>query len=149
MSNLYLPIDNVKKLFNKWDYTEKALDLDSRPGMIARTLDQFHRFAQKERSANVPIEPYKFYVTGLFDGRKDRVDFTFNIYYNSKEDTFRVRGVKAEMGELKKIYIFGNENTWVSPAKVFKDLEMSRMSKVLERMPQIKKIPSHKYQRHL
>ncbi len=73
----------------------------------------------------------------------------FNIYYNSKEDTFRVRGLKAEMGEVRKLYLFANENSWVGPDKVFKDLESQRLSKVLERFPKITKIPAHKYQRHL
>jgi hypothetical protein len=132
MESPYMFLPEIIHLFKQQGFTERELDLASKPGMIEQTLRRAYADIAGTASKDNILEQVVLEIPGRFDKRQDYVAFNFDLYYNPATDKLRVRALTAVMDQSKKLYLFANTRQLSHSKEVYADLVGIRAKKVLD-----------------
>ena len=149
MESPYMPLPEIIYLFKQQGFTEKDLDLASKPGMIEQTLRRAYADVTGTASKNSILEQIVLEVPGRFDKRQDYVAFNFDLYYNPVTDKIRIRALTAVMDESRKLYLLADTRKLVHSKDAYDDLVNIRTRKVLDLYSNIVRTPAIQNSKHL
>jgi len=159
MDSPFLPLDEILRLLKRQGYTERFLDLNHNPGMIASTLKRAVAAVASTMLPTCNIEHFILDIPGRFDNRQDYVSFSMHMRFDPSSEKIRIRWLAAKLNPIdstlplaadsKKLYFIQHTRNITHAAQVYEDLRQARTLNVLVRYPLVAKSISNTKSIHL
>jgi hypothetical protein len=150
----YYTVPEMLQLLKEKNFSESALNLSSKQGMIDDTIKK-HVATIRSGLNYSPAVDLTIEIPGHFDKRRDEVKFNFTFVYSNTTNKMRIQQVRAVLenpqgiAEASKLFLFADSKNLLGSGDMYEDLTKIRQTKALAVLVAISNKPLIKNMQHL